>query len=165
MAAQYLLNCHNSFLCKCSRFPQEQLWKKISFLECNCSPSHRFSNMTSPHLLYRWVQMSLFSCAPTSLESAPTTLLRFLRGKPSRRREDTSRPDYIYRGRISNRYKVLQHWLDFKIFSLFRSWFWFNMSCLFSEEGIPTYSKILSHIDLKGFEPTLKFLIYHFFLA
>lgn len=55
-------------------------------------------------LFSRWVLMSWFSCALTSLESVPTTPLRFPRDKPSRRPEDTSRPDYICRGRISNRY-------------------------------------------------------------
>lgn len=55
-------------------------------------------------VLCRWVLMSWSSCAPTSLASAPTTLLKFHRDKPFRRREDTSKPGFIYKGRISSRW-------------------------------------------------------------
>lgn len=53
--------------------------------------------------LCRWVLMSWSSCAPTSLASAPTTPLKCHRGKPFRRREDTSKPGFICKGRISSR--------------------------------------------------------------
>ena len=43
------------------------------------------------------------SCALTWSGSVPTTLLRFPSDKPSRKPEDTSRPDYTCRGRINNR--------------------------------------------------------------
>lgn len=47
--------------------------------------------------------MSWSSCAPTSLESVPTTLPRCPRDRPSRRPEDTSRPDYTCRERTNSR--------------------------------------------------------------
>ena len=49
------------------------------------------------------------SCAPTSLESVPTTLRRFPRDRPSRRHEDTSRPDYTCRERTNGPYQELQY--------------------------------------------------------
>lgn len=67
---------------------------------------HQPSVIENPALrpfLSRWVLMSWSSCALTSSESAPTTLLRCPRDRPSRRPEDTSRPGYICRGRTNNR--------------------------------------------------------------